>query len=254
MGDAYIYDAVRTPRGRGKASGSLYTVRPVDLLATALTGLSDRNDLDTAQVDDVAIGCVTQTGEQGSCIARTAILVAGWDERVPGVTSNRFCGSGLEAINDAAAKVASGYADVVVAGGVEHMSRVKMGSDGGAIWDPSMEFDYGIVPQGISADLLATLHGITRQEVDAFAAESQRRAALAQAEGRFDRSLVPVVDRTGRVMLAQDEHLRPETTAESLAALKPSFAMMGTQFGLDALTRKRYPQVEHIDHVHHAGN
>ncbi len=254
MADAYIYDAVRTPRGRGKASGSLHTVRPVDLLATALRGLRDRTALDTRAIDDVSIGCVTQVGEQGGCIARTGVLVAGYDEGVPALTLNRFCGSGLEAINGAAAKVASGYADLVVAGGVESMSRVTMGADGGAIWDPSMAFEYGTVPQGISADLLATLHGISRAEVDAFAAESQRRAAEAQAEGRFDRSLIPVVDANGRLLLARDEHLRPGTTAESLGQLKPSFAAMGTQFGLDALTRRRYPQVEHIDHVHHAGN
>ena len=252
--DAYLYDAVRTPRGRGKANGSLHTVRPVDLLATALRGLRDRNDLDTRHLDDVSIGCVTQVGEQGGCIGRTGVLVAGYHEHVPALTLNRFCGSGLEAVNGAAAKVASGFCDLVVAGGVESMSRVLMGADGGAIWDPSMAFEFGTVPQGISADLLATLHGITRAQADAFAVESQRRAAVAQAEGRFARSLVPVVDAAGQVVLAQDEYLRPDTTLEALAKLKPSFEAMGRDFGLDALTRRRYPQVEHIEHIHHAGN
>lgn len=254
MGDAYLYDAVRTPRGRGKPSGALYTVRPVDLLATALRGLSDRTALDLHAIDDVSIGCVTQIGEQGACIARTGVLVAGWPETVPALTLNRFCGSGLEAVNGAAAKVASGYCDWVVAGGVESMSRVAMGSDGGAIWDPSMAFQFGTVPQGISADLLATVHGITRAEVDAWAVQSQARAGQAQAEARFDRSLVPVIDRNGRVLLRQDEHPRPGTTAEALSQLKPSFAAMGTQYGLDALTRRRYPQVAEVNHVHHAGN
>ncbi len=254
MAGAFIYDAVRTPRGRGKSSGSLHTTKAVDLLATALRGLRDRNTLDTRAIDDVTVGCVTQVAEQGSCIARTGVLVAGYDERVPAVTLNRFCGSGLEAVNEAAAKVASGFMDVVVAGGVESMSRVKMGSDGGAIWDPTMEFAYGTVPQGISADLLATLHGITRQDVDAFAVASQKRAAAAWERRAFAKSVVPVVDMNGLVVLDRDEHIRPDTTMESLAKLSPSFEMMGRNFGLDALTKKRYPQVEHIDHVHHAGN
>ena len=254
MSEAFIYDAVRTPRGRGKANGSLHTVRPVDVLATALRGLRDRNALDTTLIDDVSIGCVTQVGEQGACIGRTGVLVAGYHEHVPALTLNRFCGSGLEAINGAAAKVASGFCDVVVAGGVESMSRVTMGADGGAIWDPSMAFELGTVPQGISADLLATLYGITREQADAFAAESQRRAAVAQAEGRFARSLIPVLDRSGRVVLAHDEYPRPDTTAATLAGLKPSFEQMGRDYGLDALTRRRYPQIEHIDHIHHAGN
>ena len=188
------------------------------------------------------------------CIARTAVLEAGYDQRVPGVTANRFCGSGLEAINHSAALVASGFCDLVVAGGVESMSRVKMGSDGGAMFDPTYQRRVGGVPQGISADLLATLRGITRQDADAFALESQRRAARAQAHGHFSPSLAPVTDDGGLTVLATDEHPRPETTLESLGRLKPSFQMMGTMFGLDALTRKVYPHVERIDHIHHAGN
>jgi acetyl-CoA C-acetyltransferase len=252
--DAYVFDAVRTPRGRGKSSGSLYTVRPVDLLAHSLRALRDRNDLDTSQVDDVVMGCVTQTGDQGACIARFAALEAGYDVDAPGVTLNRFCGSGLQAVNDAAAMVASGFYDLVVAGGVESMSRVQMGSDGGAIWDPKTQWNVGSVPQGISADLLATLNGITRHDVDAFALESQRRAVEAIETHKFDRSVVPVVDESGVTLLARDEFPRPDTTMEKLAALGPSFEMMGRQFGLDALTKDRYPQVERIDHIHHAGN
>jgi acetyl-CoA C-acetyltransferase len=251
---AYLFDAVRTPRGRGKETGSLYSVRPVDLLAQSLVALRDRNALPTAEVDDVVVGCVTQTGDQGACIARFAALAAGYDVDAPGVTLNRFCGSGLQAINDAAAMVASGYYDLVVAGGVESMSRVKMGSDGGAIWDPRMQWEVGSVPQGISADLLATLRGITRDDVDRFALESQRRAVEAIEHHRFDRSLVPVTDVAGLPILARDEHPRPDTTLEGLSALSPSFEAMGQQFGLDALTRGRYPHVERIQHVHHAGN
>ncbi len=260
MADAFIYDAVRTPRGRGKAGktgkpgGALYTVPPVELLATALRALRERVELDTAAVDDVTVGCVTQVGEQGACIARTAVIAADYDEAVPGVTLNRFCGSGLEAVNGAAAKVASGFCDLVIAGGVESMSRVKMGSDGGALMSPHMAFSPGIVPQGISADLLATVNGITRADADAFAVDSQRKAAAAQERGAFDRALTPVVDDNGLTLLDRDEHLRPETTLAGLAKLAPSFAMMGAQFGVDALTVARYPHVEHIDHIHHAGN
>ncbi|WP_323137418.1 acetyl-CoA C-acetyltransferase [Paraliomyxa miuraensis] len=251
---AYLFDAVRTPRGRGKETGSLYTVRPVDLLAQSLAALRDRNALPTAEVDDVVVGCVTQAGDQGACIARFAALAAGYDIDAPGVTLNRFCGSGLQAINDAAAMVASGYYDLVVAGGVESMSRVKMGSDGGAIWDPRIQWEVGSVPQGVSADLLATLRGITRDDVDRFALESQRRAVDAIEHHRFDRSIVPVVDENGLTILARDEYPRPDSTLEGLAKLSPSFEMMGRQFGLDALTRGRYPQVERIEHIHHAGN
>jgi len=254
MAEAYIYDAVRTPRGKGKASGALHTVKAVDLLATTLRALRDRNALDTAQIEDVSIGCVTQVSEQGSCIARTGVLVAGYDETVPALTLNRFCGSGLEAINDAAAKVAGGFVELAVAGGVESMSRVAMGSDGGAIWDPSMEFDYGIVPQGISADLLATINGYTRADVDLFAQRSQQKAGEAMKRGAFDKSLVVVRDQNGHLMLATDELPRPESTLEGLNGLKPAFQVMGEQFGIDALTWKRYPHVERIHHVHTAGN
>lgn len=254
MPHAYLFDTVRTPRGRGKETGSLYTVRPIELLSQVLVALRDRNALDTREVDDVVAGCVTQTGDQGACIARFAALEAGYDVDAPGVTVNRFCGSGLQAINDAAAMVGSGYYDLVVAGGVESMSRVKMGSDGGAIWDPSTQWNVGSVPQGVSADLLATLNGITRQDADRFAAESQRRATLAREQGKFRRGIVPVTDPNGLTILDHDELIRPDTTMEKLAELKPSFETMGVQFGIDALTRDRYPHVERIDHIHHAGN
>ena len=254
MPQAYLFDAVRTPRGRGKETGSLYTVRPVDLLAQSLAALRDRNSLPTQEVDDVVVGCVTQTGDQGACIARFAALAAGYDVDAPGVTLNRFCGSGLQAINDAAAMVASGYYDLVIAGGVESMSRVKMGSDGGAIWDPRTQWEVGSVPQGISADLLATLRGITRDDVDRFALASQKRAVEAIEHHRFDRSLVPVKDVSGLPILARDEYPRPDSTLEGLAALAPAFEAMGKQFGLDSLTRGKYPHVERIDHIHHAGN
>jgi len=254
VSEAYIFDAVRTPRGRGKETGALYSVKPVELLRQALMALRDRNGLDTSQVDDVIAGCVTQTGDQGACIARTAALLAGYGDGVPGLTINRFCGSGLQAVNDAAARVVSGYYDLIVAGGVESMSRVKMGADGGAMLDVETQWAIGFVPQGISADLLATKHGLTREDVDAFAVESQRRCAAAVEAGHFDRSLVPVRDAGGLVVLERDEHPRPGTTMEDLAKLKPSFEVMGTKFGVDALTRRKYPEVERIAHVHHAGN
>jgi acetyl-CoA C-acetyltransferase len=254
MPEALIYDAVRTPRGRGREDGALYTVRPVDLLAASLAALPARSGLDPALVDDVAIGCVSQTGEQGACVARFGLLAAGWPDSVPGVTHNRFCGSGLEAVNHGAAMVASGYQRWVVAGGVESMSRVPMGSDGGAWWDTATQWSVGAVPQGISADLIATMHGFTRREVDAFAVESQRRAAAAQRAGAFDRSLTAVLDPAGLPLLERDEHLRPDTSMETLGALKPAFETMGRRFGLDALTRRRYPQIERIQHVHTAGN
>lgn len=252
--DAFIYDAVRTPRGRGKDSGSLYVSRPIDLLVTALEALRQRTDLPTAEVEDVVIGCVTQTAEQGACIARFAALQAGWDFQAPGVTLNRFCGSGLEAVNHAAAMVASGFHDLVVAGGVESMSRVKMGSDGGAIWDAETQWAVGAVPQGISADLLATLHGIQRADADAFALRSQQKAIAALQAGVFERSVVPVRDGAGLSLLERDEYPRADASLEKLSALKPAFLSMGTQFGLDALTRRRYPWVEQIDHIHTAGN
>jgi len=252
--DAYVFDAVRTPRGRGKESGSLHTVRPVDLLAQTLAALRDRNALDTKHVEDVVIGCVTQTGDQGACIARFAALEAGYDVDAPGQTLNRFCGSGLSAVNDAAAMVASGFYDLVVAGGVESMSRVKMGSDGGAIWDPRTQWNVGSVPQGISADLLATLGGIGRSDVDGFALESQKRAVEAIETHKFDKSVVPVKDDNDLTILARDEYPRPDTSLEKLGELKPSFEQMGRQFGLDYLTRDKYPHVERIDHIHTAGN
>ena len=254
MPAAMIYDAVRTPRGKGKKGGALHGVRPVDLLATSLRAVADRNELDTSRVDDVVIGCVTQAGEQGACIARFGALTAGYDQRASGVTINRFCASGLEAINQGAAMVASGFYNLVVSGGVESMSRVPMGSDGGAIWDPQTQWEVGSVPQGVSADLLATVHGFDRAEADAFAVESQRRAASASEHGRFDRSVVPVVDRSGLPILSEDEYPRPGTTTDALAKLAPSFEMMGRQFGMDALTKGRYPHIDRISHIHHAGN
>ncbi|RKT56775.1 acetyl-CoA C-acetyltransferase [Saccharothrix australiensis] len=253
MSDALIFDAVRTPRGRGKR-GALHGVKPITLASGVLAALAARNDLDTSAVDDVVFGVVSPVGEQGADIARTAVLAAGWDLRPAGVQLNRFCASGLEAVNLAAAKVASGFEDLVVAGGVESMSRVPMGSDGGA-WmaDPETNLATNFVPQGVSADLIATLEGFRREDVDAYALESQRRAARARAEGRFDRSLVPVVDRNGVVVLDHDEAIRPDTTAEGLAALKPSFAFHG-DLGFDAVAIDRYPTVERIDHVHTPGN
>ena len=254
MVDAIIYDAIRTPRGKGRKSGGLYTVRPVDLLAGALQALHERNDFDTAEVDDVVAGCVTQTGEQGACIARFAALQAGWDMDAAGVTVNRFCGSGLEAVNHAAAMVASGFYDLVVGGGVESMSRVPMGSDGGAIWDVKSQWDIGSVPQGISADLIATRRGISRSQVDNFALESQRRAGAAIDRGAFARGLVPVYDENDAILLGHDELPRPDVTAEGLGRLKPAFAMMGRDFALDELVRARYPAVDRVEHVHTAGN
>ena len=254
MTEAFIYDAIRTPRGKGKADGSLHEVKPVNLLAGVLTALQRRNDLDTAQVDDVVMGCVSPVGEQGACIAKTAALKAGWDVQASGVQINRFCASGLEAVNLAAQKVRSGWEDLVVAGGVESMSRVPIGSDGGP-WaqDPETSMATDFVPQGIGADLIATLAGFTRQDVDAYALESQRRAAKARAGGLFADSVVPVRDGLGQVILDEDEFIKPQTTLEGLAALKPSFEQLGGM-GFDAIAIKRYPQVQRIQHVHHAGN
>jgi acetyl-CoA C-acetyltransferase len=254
MAEAYIYDAIRTPRGKGKMDGSLHEVKPVTLVGGLMHALQDRTGLNTAEVDDVVLGCVTPVGDQSGDIAKTAALAAGWDWKAAGVQVNRFCGSGLEAVNLAAQKVRSGWEDIVVAGGVESMSRVPMGSDGWAMaTDPETARALGFVPQGIGADLIATLESYTRADVDAFAVESQRRAALAQAEGRFARSLVPVRDRNGVTILDRDEFIKPGTTLEGLAKLKPSFAQMGAM-GYDAVALKRYPWVERIDHVHHAGN
>ncbi|NUT98091.1 MAG: acetyl-CoA C-acetyltransferase [Saccharothrix sp.] len=253
MSEALIFDAVRTPRGRGKR-GSLHSVKPITLASGVLDALARRNDLDTSAVDDVVLGVVSPVGEQGSDIARTAVLAAGWDLRPAGVQLNRFCASGLEAVNLAAAKVASGFEDLVVAGGVESMSRVPMGSDGGA-WaaDPETNLRTSFVPQGISADLIATLEGFSREDVDAWALRSHQRATLARDKGYFEKSLVAVVDQNGTVVLDYDEAIRPETTLEGLGGLKPSFQFHG-DLGFDAVAIDRYPTVERIDHVHTPGN
>ena len=254
MSDALIFDAIRTPRGKGKKDGSLHEVKPVDLLAGTLDALQRRHGFPTELVDDVVMGCVSPVGEQGSCIAKTAALKAGWDFRASGMQFNRFCASGLEAVNLAAQKVASGFEDLVVAGGVESMSRVPIGSDGGA-WsqDPQTSFDTAFVPQGIGADLIATLEGFTREAVDGYALESQRRAAAAQSAGRVDRSVVPMTDAMGLPILERDEFIKPRTTLEGLASLKLAFDALG-ELGFDAVALQRYPQVERIEHVHTAGN
>jgi acetyl-CoA C-acetyltransferase len=255
MAEAYIYDAVRTPRGRGKKDGSLYDVTPVQLAAAALRAVRDRTGIDTALIDDVILGCVEPVGEQGAVIARTAVIVAGYAETVAGMQINRFCSSGLEAVNLAAGKVASGEAEFAIGGGVESMSRVPMGSSGGAMWsDPQVAHLAYFVPQGISADLIATMYGYSRDDVDAYAIGSQQRAAAAWGDDRFARSVVAVVDPNGETVLARDEYLRPQTTREGLASLKPAFAAVGEQAGFDAVAIQRYPQVERIEHVHTAGN
>ena len=255
MTEAYIYDHVRTPRGKGRPDGKLHEISAVALASQTLQALRDRNQLDTAQVEEVVLGCVAAVGEQGGNIARIATLNAGYDETVPGVQLNRYCSSGLDAVNFAAAKVMAGQAELAIGGGVEMMSRTPMGSDGGA-WaiDPQVAFRTRFVMQGISADLLASLHGYTREQLDAYALASQQRAARAWAEGRFAGSIVPVRDVVGAVVLDRDEHLRPDTTAETLAALKPAFYEMGTKYGFDAVALQRYPEVERIEHLHHAGN
>ncbi|GAA2963803.1 acetyl-CoA C-acetyltransferase [Streptomyces enissocaesilis] len=254
--EAFVYDAIRTPRGRGKANGALHGTKPIDLVVGLIHEIRRRfPDLDPAAVDDIVLGVVSPLGDQGSDIARTAAVAAGLPDTVAGVQENRFCASGLEAVNMAAAKVRSGWEDLVLAGGVESMSRVPMGSDGGA-WamDPMTSWDTGFAPQGIGADLIATIEGFTRHDVDSYAALSQERAAEAWKDGRFARSVVPVLDRNGLVVLDHDEHMRPGTTAESLAALKPSFAAIGEHGGFDAVALQKYHWVEEIDHVHHAGN
>ena len=254
MTHAMIFDAIRTPRGKGKKDGSLHAIKPVDLLGGLLNQLQARHGFDTAEVDDVVMGCVSPVGEQGSVLPKTALLKAGWDVQVSGVQINRFCASGLEAVNLGAQKVASGWEDLVVAGGVESMSRVAMGSDGGA-WaqDPATNAATGFTPQGIGADLIATMSGWSREDVDRFALTSQQRAAAAQADGRFDRSVIPVLDEIGIPVLERDEFIKPRTTMEGLAGLKTSFADMG-KMGFDAVALSRYPHVERIDHVHTAGN
>ncbi len=254
MTEAYIFDAVRTPRGKGKKDGALYSVKPVQLVAGLLNALQARNDLDTSQVDDIVLGCVTPVGDQGADIAKTAAMVADWDVSVAGVQLNRFCASGLEAVNMGAMKVRSGFEDLVVVGGVESMSRVPMGSDGGAwVMDPETNIHTNFVPQGIGADLIATLEGFSRADVDAFALRSQQKAARASADGSFARSLVPVTDQNGIVLLDHDEFIRGDSTLEGLGKLKPSFEMMG-QMGFDATALRVYSHVERIDHVHTPGN
>ncbi|MDH4052420.1 MAG: acetyl-CoA C-acetyltransferase [Rubrivivax sp.] len=255
MTEAYIYDAVRTPRGRGRPGGSLNQVTPVYLAAHALKAIRDRNGLDTAQVDDVILGCVEQVGEQAADIARVAALYAGYDLAAAGVTINRFCASGLEACNLAAGQVMAGMTDLMIAGGVESMSRVPMMSAGGA-WsvDPQVAAATAFVPQGISADFMATRWGMSRRDLDAYAVESQRRAARAWGEDRFKRSIVPVTDLNGLTVLDHDETMRPDATLESLAQLKPAFAEQGRSLGFDSVILQRYPEVAQIEHVHHAGN
>src|SRR4051794_376308 len=254
--EALVFDAIRTPRGRGKVNGSLHTVKPVDLVVGLMHETLVRNErLDPNRVDDVVLGCVSPVGDQGADIAKTAAIKAGLPPTVAGVQLNRFCASGLEAVNIAAQKVASGWEDLVLAGGVESMSRVPMGSDGGA-WamDPETNYDTMFIPQGVGADLIATIEGFTRDDVDEYAVRSQERAATAQAEGRFATSVVPVVDLNENVVLDRDEFIRPGTTTETLAALKPSFAMMGEHGGFDAVALQKYHWVEAIDHVHTPGN
>jgi acetyl-CoA C-acetyltransferase len=256
MAEALLYDAIRTPRGKGKKGGALYGTKPISLLVGLLHELQRRQPgLDPGRVDDVVLGVVSPVGDQGMDIARTAVLAAGWPDTVAGVQLNRFCASGLEAVNLAAQKVASGWEDLVVAGGVESMSRVPMGSDGGA-WPMDPETNYGthFVPQGISADLIATIEGFTRDDVDAYAVESQTRAAKAWANGYFGRSVKPVRDRSGLLVLDHDEMVRPDTTTETLGRLAPSFATIGEMGGFDAVALQRYHWLEAIEHVHHAGN
>jgi acetyl-CoA C-acetyltransferase len=254
MTEAYIYDAVRTPRGKGKKSGSLHEITALSLATQVLQAIRDRNELDTSKVDDVVLGCVSPVGEQGADIARVAVLNADYAETTAGVQVDRFCASGLEACNMAASKVMTGEADMAIGGGVESMSRVPMGASGGA-WssDPQVALKTYFAPQGIGADTIATKYGFSRDDVDAFAVESQKRAATAWKEGRFAKSIVPVEDQMGGIQLAHDEHMRPDADMQSLAALNPSFAGMGAM-GFDEVIKQRYPELEAINHVHHAGN
>ncbi|MBO9670567.1 MAG: acetyl-CoA C-acetyltransferase [Sphingobium sp.] len=254
--EAYIYDAVRSPRGRGKPDGSLHEITPIQLATQMLEAIRDRNGLDTHDVDDVILGCVAPVGEQGTDIARLAVLTAGFAETTAGVQINRFCASGLEAVNMAIAKVMAGEADLVVAGGVESMSRVPMGADGGA-WasDPAVAYATYFAPQGIGADVIATKFGFSREDVDAYAVESQKRAKKAWDEGRFKKSIVPIKDVIGEIALTHDEHMRPDTDMQSLGALKASFAELGENMpGFDTLALLKYPELERVNHVHHAGN
>jgi len=253
--EAFIYDHVRTPRGRGKSNGALHEVTPIELVTQVLRALKERSQLDTSRLDDVIMGCVSPVGEQGADIARVAVLNAGYAENVPGKQLNRFCASGLEAVNTAAAQVLSGQSDLCIGGGIESMSRVPMGSDGGAMAsDPQVAYRTYFAPQGIGADLIATKYGISRRDCDAYALESQKRAAHAWQSGWFRQSVLPVTDALGEVLLDRDEHLRADTTLEGLDSLKPAFATMGEQFGFDSVALQRYPEVERIDHVHTGGN
>ncbi len=255
MTDCFIYDAVRTPRGNGKPGGGLNSLAPIDVAAAPLRALRDRNDFDASQVEDVILGCVEPVGEQGGNIARVAALYADWPQNVPGFQLNRFCSSGLESVNIAAAKVMSGMSEAVVGGGVECMSRVPMGSASGP-WatNPQVSTKLKFVPQGISADMIATRWGYTREMCDTLAAESQRRAAAAWDQGLFDKSVVPVLDANGLTVLARDQYMRPQTTVQTLAKLKPAFKTMGESYGFNAVAKQRYPDMETINHVHHAGN
>lgn len=254
MSEAYIYDAVRTPRGKGKTSGSLHEITALELATQPLRAIRDRNHLDTSDVDDVVLGCVSPVGEQGADIARVAVLNADYAQTTAGVQIDRFCASGLEACNMAASKVMTGEADMAIGGGIESMSRVPMGASGGA-WssDPQVAIKTYFAPQGIGADTIATKYGFSRDDVDAYAVESQKRAATAWKEGRFSRSIIPVKDQMGGTQLDHDEHMRPDATMQSLAALNPSFAGMGAM-GFDEVIKQRYPELETINHVHHAGN
>jgi len=255
MSEAYIYDHVRSPRGRGKPSGSLHAVTPIELTSQVLASLRERSTLDTALVDDVVLGCVTPVGEQGADIARIAVLNADYAENVPGKQLNRFCASGLEAVNTAAAQIMSGQSDLTIGGGVECMSRVPMMTDGGA-WatDPQVAYKTYFTPQGVSADLIASKYGFSRQDLDAYALASQQRAANAWEQGWFGPSVVPVRDHLGRVLLDHDEHLRPGVTPEDLGSLEPAFVLAGEKGGFDAVILQRYPEVEYVEHVHTAGN
>jgi len=255
MTEAYIYDHVRSPRGRGKPNGSLHSITPINLTTQVLASLRDRNNLDTSLVDDVILGCVAPVGEQGADIARIAVLNADYAESVPGKQINRFCASGLESINTAAAQIMAGQSDVAIGGGVESMSRIPMASDGGA-WatDPQVAYKTHFVPQGVSADLIATKYGISRWDLDTYSAESQKRAAHAWEQGWFKDSIVPIRDHIGRVVLDHDEHMRPEATAESLGGLNPAFVIPGEQGGFNTVILRRYPEIESVTHVHTAGN
>jgi len=255
MAEAFIFDAVRSPRGRGKADGSLHEVTALNLAAQTLAAVKDRNKLDPALVDDVVLGCVDPVGEAGGDIARAAALVAGFGDGVPGIQINRFCASGLDAVNFAAAQIMSGQHEMTIGGGVESMSRIGIGASGGA-WpvDPSIAVATYFLPQGISADLIATKYGFSRDDVDAYAVESQKRAAKSWEEGRFKNSVVPIKDVNGLTILAKDEHMRPSTTMQTLAALQPSFVQMGEMAGFDAVAVQRYPEVEAVNHVHTPGN